>query len=537
MDSRRLFPLAVLAAFMLLFISAAHAQNQQPAQAQNAEAAPPPAPGVTAESLFETVIARANQMADEPYAPPQAQIPQQLADLDYHEYRAIRYRPEQALWNGIALFEVQMFHPGFLYQEPVRINELRNGEVRQINFDPALFRYENDAAPLAEIVPQDLGFAGFRVHYPINTADYKDEILVFLGASYFRMVGRNQVYGLSSRGLAINTALASGEEFPRFREFWLVYPGNQGTTLTILALLDSPSVTGAFRFDVTPTNHVVIDVDARLFARTDVAKLGVAPLTSMFMHGEPSTRRVDDYRPEVHDSDGLLMHTSSGEWIWRPLGNPTQLRVSSLRDQNPRGFGLLQRDRDFENYLDAEARYDLRPSEWVALGDGDWGQGGVELVEIPSNSEINDNIVAYWVPEAPFRAGDERRYQYRLSTFGAGPMHPDLAYVVRTRNGWGAAPGQPNPPPPAVRRFIVDFRGGELSTLAASHPVEASLSHSTGQVSDVRVRRLPDGRTWRVAFKLTPEGSTPSDLRLVLKLRGRAISETWNYVWYPNELQ
>jgi glucans biosynthesis protein len=538
MDSKRFPALAVVAAMLLAAIHPVQAQNEPPPPPPQQTEDPAPAQGqVTAESLFETIIARADQMADEPYAPPQTAIPQQLADLNYHEYRAIRFRPEQALWNGIALFEVQMFHPGFLYEQPVQINELRNGEVRQVNFDPALFRYEHDAAPLREIVPEDLGFAGFRVHYPINTAEYKDEVLVFLGASYFRLVGRDQVYGLSSRGLAIDTAVPSGEEFPRFTEFWLVHPGAQGTTLTILALLDSPSVTGAYRFDVTPTNHTVVDVDARLFARADVAKLGVAPLTSMFMHGEPSSRRVDDFRPEVHDSDGLLMHTSSGEWIWRPLSNPTQLHVSSLRDQSPRGFGLLQRDRDFDNYLDAEARYDLRPSQWVALGDGDWGQGGVELVEIPSNSEINDNIVAYWVPDAPFRAGDQRRYRYQLTTFGAGIMHRELASVVRTRNGWGAAPGQPNPPPREVRQFIVDFRGGELSTLSDSHPVEAHLSQSTGQIEDLRVLQLPDGRTWRVAFKLTPEGSTPSDLRLVLRLRGRTMSETWSYVWYPDELQ
>ncbi len=537
MDSQRFLPLAVFAALALLAAAAGHAQSPPPTPDQGSENGSSEQGELNANTLFESVIAQAHQMADEDYVPSQTQIPQQLANLNYHQYRAIRFRPEHALWNGISLFEVQMFHPGFLYREPIHINELRNGEVRQVNFDPALFRYEGEAEGLKEIVPPDLGFAGFRVHFPINTGDYKDEVVVFLGASYFRMVGRNQIYGLSSRGLAVDTATSSGEEFPRFREFWLVHPGANGTTLTILALLDSPSVTGAYRFDLTPTNHTVIDVDARLFARADVAKLGVAPLTSMFMHGEPSTRRVDDFRPEVHDSDGLLMHTSSGEWIWRPLSNPMQLRVSSLRDERPRGFGLLQRDRDFENYLDAEARYDLRPSEWVTLGNGDWGQGGVELVEIPSNSEINDNIVTYWVPEAPFRAGDQRRYQYQLSTYGAGPPHHDLAAVVRTRNGWGSAPGQPNPPPREVRQFIVDFRGGELSTLAESHSVQANLSHSTGQVDEVRVQQLPDGRTWRAAFKLTPEGSTPADLRLVLKLRGRTLSETWNYVWYPNELQ
>ncbi len=557
MDSKRLLSVCFA---MLLSTSIGHADNHEPEAAETPAETPPEsapseatgngtaeaaeqsddataeAPEQTPESLFQEVIDEARGRASTDYSDPGTTLPAELQGIDYQEYRAIRFRGEEALWRDEALFEIQMFHPGFLYRELVTINVLRDGELREIAFDPAYFSYDGDSAGLADMVAPDLGFAGFRVHYPVNTAEYKDEVMVLLGASYFRLVGRNQSYGLSARGLAVDTATSSGEEFPAFREYWLVHPGEEGSRLTFFALLDSPSVTGAYRFDLEPRANTVVNVDARLFARTDVGKLGVAPLTSMFLHGENSVRPIDDFRPEIHDSDGLLMHNSSGEWIWRPLVNPSQLRVSSLRDERPRGFGLFQRDRDFEQYLDTEARYHNRPSHWVQLHDGDWGAGGVELVEIPSDSETNDNIVAYWVPETPFRAGEERRYRYRLGTLDNGPPEHDLGKAIRTRTGWGAIPGEKDPPPRDVRQFVIDFEGGELSGLSDGQPVKARLSHSTGETDEVIVQRLPDGHGWRASFRLRPEGDTPSDLRLFLELRGRKLTETWNYVWYPAEL-
>ncbi len=483
--------------------------------------------------LFERIAERAQQLASADYAPPDSSLPEALAGMDYEQYRSIKFRPEAALWRNQALFEVQLFHPGFLYREPVRLHVVDDEQTTTLPFDQRLFRYEGSAAALAEAVPDDTGYAGFRLHYPLNRADYKAEMAVFLGASYFRLLGRHQVYGLSARGLAIDTGLASGEEFPAFREFWLVRPAPEATTLTLYALLDSPSLSGAYRFDLQPGAPTVLEVDARLYARRDIAKLGVAPLTSMFLHGANRIRQFDDFRPRVHDSDGLLMHTAAGEWIWRPLSNWPELRITSLRDRGPRGFGLVQRERDFAHYLDLEARYDRRPSLWVEVGEGDWDDGGVELVEIPTDSEIHDNIVAYWVPERPFAAGEERRYRYRLLTFDGRFDAQTLARVERTRIGWAAIPGQANPPPRSRRRFIVDFSGGELDTLDGSHPVEAVLTTSAGQVSDLTVQRLPNG--WRAAFQLASAGT--ADMRLFLELRGRRLSETWSYVWYPELVQ
>lgn len=517
-----------------------------PAAEGQAQQANPPAPSErqdwTPEALFAHVTERARQLASEPYQAPQSPLPEALANLSYNDYRDIRFRQEHALWRGDRLFEVQFFHPGFLYDVPVDIHVLKDGRIEELRFDPDMFRYDDDTAPLrdalAGIDPEKLGFAGFRLHYPLNTPDYKDEFVVFLGASYFRVIGRGQDYGLSARGLAVDTATQGGEEFPSFREFWLVRPEPNASQMTLFALLDSPSVTGAYRFVIHAGHNAVVDVEARLFARNDVGKLGVAPLTSMFMHGENSVGGNDDFRPEVHDSDGLLMHTSRGQWIWRPLSNPPELNVTQLRDSMPRGFGLMQRDRDFEHYLDMEADYHQRPSLWVEPIEGDWGEGGVELVEVPTETEIHDNIVAYWVPDAPFLAGESRRYVYRLSTHGEPPLHQHrLGRVIRTRSGWGAIPGQPNPPThDALRQFIVGFKGGVLAGLDPSQPVQAKLTTSAGEISELQVHKLPDGETWRASFKLAPQDGQLADMQLHLTLRGEPLTETWSYIWNPDAL-
>ena len=492
---------------------------------------------LTPATLFEHITERARRLAEIPYAPPEAVLPAALERMDYEQYRSIRFRPEAALWHNETPFEVQLFHPGSLYRESVRIHQVHEQQIAALSFDKNRFRYDGRAASIADIVSPALGYAGFRIHYPLNSTAIKDEVVAFLGASYFRLLGQGHVYGLSSRGLAVDVALESGEEFPSFREFWLVRPGPEATTLTFYALLDSPSVTGAYRFDLEPGAPTTLEVDARLFARHDVAKLGVAPLSSMFLYGPDRTPPFDDFRPQVHDSDGLLMHTAAGEWIWRPLGNGPGLQVTSLRDDTPRGFGLVQRDRDFDNYLDLETNYHRRPSEWVALGEGDWGSGGVELLAIPADSEFNDNIAAYWVPDQPFMAGDERRYRYRLMTFDSRLETQTLAAVERTRIGRDALPGQSASSPPSQRRIIVDFSGGDLSSFENTQPVEAQLETSAGQTSDLRVQPLPDGRGWRAAFRLAPEGNRPADMRLYLTLDGRRLTETWSYVWYPDRVQ
>ena len=479
------------------------------------------------------------------YRPPRSELVERISDLDYVQYRDIRFRPERALWPD-SRFQIQLFHPGGASDVPVRIHRVEAGRSRPLSFDPALFTYGNEIGSLDGDVPPEAGFAGFRVHHPMNDPGVMDEVVAFLGASYFRLLGPGQVYGLSSRGLAVDIAEPAGEEFPDFVEFWLVRPDPEDERLTFYGLLDSPSVTGAFGFELDPGEPegpgTVLDVDARLFLRHEVGKLGVAPLTSMYLHGPLLPGRNDDFRPRVHDSEGLLMHTSDDEWIWRPLTNGTGIRVTSLRDVDPRGFGLVQRTREFEEYLDLEARYDRRPSHWVIPETG-WGEGGVELLEIPTPSEFNDNVVAYWSPVSPGRPGEEMRYRYRLVTFDdrlrggdhpGGPVPDQIGgRVARTRIGWDALPGEAEPPPRSRRRIVVDFEGLELGTESASLGLEPVLSTSSGTISDLRVQPLPGGGR-RVTFALEPDGEAGADMRLFLQLGDSVVTETWSYLWEPS---
>src|SRR4029453_9974111 len=326
---------------------------------------------------LDSVDAMARALAAKPYAKPLPNLPKALRELTYDQTRDIRFDPAKSLWRAEQLpFEVQFFHLGGYFEQPVRVHEIIGSEVREVAFDPADFDYGKNKIDRSQM--RRVGFAGFRVHYPLNTPRYKDELLVFLGASYFRALGQGQRYGVSARGLAVDTGERGGEEFPRFEQFWIVRPTRNARELVIYALLDSRRMAGAYRFVVRPGAETMVEVTARLHFRESVAKIGIAPLTSMFYHGENQRSAADDFRPEVHDSDGLLIQSGSGEWIWRPLVNPRRLLVTSFAVSDPKGFGLLQRDRAFSSYEDLEARYELRPSVWIEPV-GSWGAGRVEL--------------------------------------------------------------------------------------------------------------------------------------------------------------
>lgn len=505
--------------------AAAAASHQVPQRA-----APRPAPP-REPFTFETVQHLAEDRASKPYRDRSIRLPAVLAKLNYDQYRDIRFRRTSALWYDHAMFEVQFFHRGFTYDRRVNINEIVGTAVRAVPYNPAMFEFGKLVPPVK--LPAELGFAGFRVHYPLNVPNYKDEVLVFLGASYFRVLGRNQSYGLSARGLAVNTATEDGEEFPYFTDFWLVRPEPDQHSLTIYALLDSPSVTGAYQFELRPGSTTQVQVTGELYPRKAIEKIGIGALTSMFLYGENYTgRHFDDYRPEVHESDGLMTQTGVGEWAWRPLVNPRSLRVNRFMDEHPRGFGLIQRDRDFSHYQDAQAQFQTRPSYWIEPL-GDWAKGGVELVEIPSDEEIHDNVVAYWVPDAPVQAHKPISFSYVLYAFSRSNQWPPGGRVISTRTGAVASP--PNGPSAAGSHWMmVDFAGGDLDDLYATQPVQAHITANGGDVDDVVVQRLPQSAIWRVSFKLKPSsGEKPVDLRCYLTLYGEALTETWTYLWKP----
>ena len=471
---------------------------------------------------FDDVAEIARREAAAPYQAPAARLPAELATLDYDAMRDIRFRPERSVWRDEGLpFELQFFHLGRGNQVPVEIHELSGGRVRTLAYNPDAWDFGRNRFDRSRW--GGLGHAGFRVHAALNSAAYKDELVVFLGASYFRALGKGQQYGLSARGLAIDTVgNPAGEEFPRFKSFWIEKPAREARTLTILALLDSPSATGAWRFVFTPGETTTVDVQQRLFLRRAVARLGIAPLTSMFQHGE-NQPRAGDFRPEVHDSDGLLQ-AADGEWLWRPLFNPAKPLASSLQATKLQGFGLLQRDRRFASYEDDEAHYERRPSAWVEPL-GDWGPGRTELLQLPTPDETHDNIVAYWVPAQLPAPGQPLDIAYRLHWQGSQTQQPPNGQVLQARRGQGWAALKPG-----ELQFVLDFDGPALRALPDGVRAEAVATVGAGgRVVESRAWPLgPRPGAWRMQLRVArTEPSQPLELRAYLRQGTHALTETW----------
>ncbi|MBW6397472.1 glucan biosynthesis protein [Roseomonas sp. HJA6] len=488
-----------------------------PARAAAPQPGPPqPGPGATA---FEggTVAAIARDRAGKPPRNLRATLPRMLDQMDYDAWRGIRFRPDQALWRDTGLgFQVQPHHLGFLFKDRVDLFEVTEGRAIPLRYDPAQFTFDGPAPP-ADM--GDIGFAGFRITHPLNRPDHFDEICAFLGASYFRALGRGHVYGISARGLAIRTASPQGEEFPSFTAFWIEKPAAGARSITVHALLESQSLTGAYRFVIAPGAGTVMEVEAELFPRTDVAGIGIAPGTSMFLFGPGYRGGISDFRPAVHDSDGLLMRNGRDEQIWRALCNPKRLQVSGFQDTAPRGFGLMQRARAFADYQDLEAHYQRRPGLWVEPMD-EWGAGEVQLVEIPTPSEIHDNIVAAWVPKDGLKAGESRRIRYRLHWVSEAPQPGDLLRFAATRSGAGGKEG--------TVRFVLDTTPvqGRVDALPP-----ADVTASAGTVSNIVVQSNPETGGLRLSFELEPAGSRPCELRAVLGAATAPVSESWTFRW------
>ncbi|MFI8610553.1 glucan biosynthesis protein G [Pseudomonas sp. NPDC077649] len=481
---------------------------------------------------LDDVAVKAKALAAEGYNAPQSNLPGALRELAFADYQKLRFREDQAHWrDGKTPFQLYFFHQGMHFDLPVKINEVTAKGVREIRYDPAMFDFADLPVQPGEL--ENLGFAGFKVIHPLNAADKHDELMSVLGASYFRVVGKGQVYGLSARGLAIDTALPSGEEFPRFSEFWIEQPQADRRSLVIYALLDSPRATGAYRMEIKPGADSVLDVEAKLYLRDSVEKLGIAPLTSMYLFGANQPWPRPNYRPELHDSDGLAIHAGNGEWLWRPLNNPQRLNVSSYRIDNPRGFGLLQRGRDFAQYQDLDDRYELRPSAWVETL-GDWGPGHVELVEIPTPDETNDNIVALWRPDTLPAVGQPLDIAYRLhfSRDEAALHDPQLAWVSQTRLSEGDVK-QANliRQPDGSTALLVDFVGPRLAKRKAEAPptVQASVD-GNAELLENSLRYNPVSRGWRLTLRVKiKDPAQPVEMRAALVEDGKPLSETWSY--------
>ena len=493
--------------------------------------ASPSAPrlGLPQHFSFDGLIERAKALAEAPYEPPVPPVPDVISTIDFDKVQKIQFRPSRGLWaNSSAAYPVRLFHLNEYNALPVRIHEVAAGVSREVVYSADDFDYASKR--LQQALPSDLGYSGFRV---MDGQNKETDWLAFQGASYFRCCGEEAQYGASARGIAIDTAMPYPEEFPRFTEFWLAEPENGTALITIYALLDGPSVTGVYRFDSRNERGAVMDVTAELFARKDVARLGIAPLTSMYWYGANDKRTATDWRPEIHDSDGLAMWTGSGERIWRPLYNPATVRTNAFLDKNPKGFGLMQRNRDFASYQDDGAFYNRRPSIWVEPV-GEWGEGEVQLVEIPTEDEIHDNVVAYWRPTQPVRRGDRLSFSYRLYWRNDEPNPPaNLGRVVATRTGAGGVPGRPSADDTLKRKIVIDFEGGPLQAMKQRFDVTPEVTLSHGKVDNAYVIKVVGTDRWRALFDVHMAGTDPIDLRCFLRLGDETLTETWLYQLIP----
>ncbi len=481
---------------------------------------------------LDDVAKQAQALAGKSFEAPKSNLPSQFREMKFADYQQIQFNHDKSYWTKLDTpFKLEFYHQGMYFDTPVQINEVTATSVKPISYSPDYFNFGSVKHDPESV--KNLGFAGFKVLYPINKADKKDEIVSMLGASYFRVIGKGQVYGLSARGLAIDTALASGEEFPRFREFWIERPKPNDKHLVIFALLDSPRATGAYRFVIYPGRDTTIDVQAKVFLRDKVEKLGIAPLTSMFLFGPSQPSAVLNYRPALHDSNGLSIHAGNGEWIWRPLNNPKHLSVSTYTVENPKGFGLLQRGREFSQYEDLDDRYDLRPSAWVEPR-GDWGKGKVELVEIPTADETNDNIVAFWTPDVLPDAKTSLDLNYRLHfTRDEEKLHSsDIAYVKQTLRSTGDVK-QSNliRQPDGSVAFLVDFVGPVLKSLDENAPLSSLVSiDENGELIENSVRYNPVTKGWRLTLRLkVKDAKKPIEMRAALVNGDKTLTETWSY--------
>lgn len=473
----------------------------------------------TLPGQFAALIERARAASKQPAAEAkEANLPASLRDIDWNAYRTIAYRPERALWrNEPGHFDAQFFHLGFIYRYPVAMATIHGDETRPLPFSTELFSYGSVPAPSPD---PGLGFAGMRLHTNLNSDDYRDEIIVFQGSSYFRSLGRGNWLGLSGRALAIDTGESTPEEFPRFSEMYLVRPGKDDRSMWVLATLDSKRATGAVAFHVEPGDETVIDITMHVFLRESVKVLGIAPFSSMHLYGESAPHRFDPVRPEVHDSDGLAMWTSQGERVLRPLRNPERTTVREYRLDSPKGFGLVQRDRKFESYQDLVERYQDRPSAWVEPI-GDWGKGQLRLLEFATNLESDDNVALSWVPDQV--PADGLAVRYRLHFGNEVEGNAKFGRALETRI---------TPTGPDRARFTVDFQLPGANQLKA--PVQVELTTPDAQVLSATVVPNPFLPGFRASFELLrKDPSKETDLRAFLRAGSDALTETWSYPWQP----
>lgn len=486
-----------------------------------------------APDFLDLLTQEMEERARQPWQAQPQNLPEPFSTLGYDGYRQIQFDPARALWRGDTPFTLSGFARGWLHDDPVELFVRAEGESTPVAFTSQdfLFHAPLDRAPFDAVDPFP-GIAGIKVNYPLNSPEIEDELLSFLGASYFRALGQGSSYGTSARGIAIDTAAGRPEEFPRFTRFHVVRPAAGDRQVTIYATLEGPSVTGAYRFITRPGPDTVMDVTVRLFFRHGVTRLGIAPLTSMFLYGGPNRTAFDDHRGRVHDSEGLKIIRQNGEEVWRNLNNPNELAASFYAEESPRAFGLMQRARDFADYSDAEAHYERRPSVLVEPRE-QWGKGYVCLIEIPTAREVNDNIVCFWIPESPVTAGSRHDFAYRLTW---GDIREDDRRIARVASfAAGDAGTSGTDAVRGERKFVVDFAGSYIEHITDDASVEPVVTLANGEMIHSSLKRVSGEGFWRFVADVRNTSNDPLEISVHLGRDNRRLSETWSYQWRPGD--
>ena len=497
----------VLLVVVLMAAPYSHARGDEPPGDKTAATYP---------FTFDTLLAEAKRRAGIPYAPQRNTVPAGLDKLSPEQYRSIHSNPDAGIWrNEPVPFRLELLRAGYNLQSTVTVSTIEEGMAQDLVATPSMFEMGPALRQLGKV---SLTLSGFRLRSQINSKKIWDEFLVFQGASYYRAVAQHLLYGLSARGLALNTAEPAGEEFPVFTHFWIERPAPRAASIVIYALLESASTTGAYRFTVQPGVETMTDVELTLFPRAEMRVVGIAPLTSMFLFDQTNRGHLDDYRPEVHDSDGLQITSRTGEHIFRQLANPIKLQVSTFTTQPPQGFGLVQRSREQRDFEDFENLYERRPSAWIELK-GEWGAGAVELVEIPSGRESNDNIVVFWRPAQPLNPGRPAQFAYRVTWLAEPALPKGLGKVVATRSG-ASLDGK-------RRVFVLDFIGAGEKT----DGLRLDLGASAGKIYNAALAANGAMHGLRASFEIDPSDADLIELRLRILRADQPVSETWLYRW------
>lgn len=521
---------------------------------------------------FESLSQLAAERSQREYEPA-PELPEPLASWQYDDYMKVKYRPERATWFDQGLpFWLETFHRGFVQTDLVELftlNPSPSGDPisQRIAFNTNDFVYD---APLnAEEIPP-AGHAGFRIVGPFPNRPDAQEMLSFIGSSYFRGRCGDTIYGASARGLAINIAMMQEEEFPDFRAFWIQMPAADSDQIAILAFMDSPSLTGAYRFRLVPGNAVTrVKVQADVYYRDRPEKIALAPLTSMWMWGDGLKGPPKDNRPSVHDSDGLLIQTGPNEWRWRAFARQSYPSVTSTEVESLHGFGLIQRNRAFYHYDDHNARYDKRPSVWIKP-DAPWPDGRIELLELPGAHEGIDNLAAYWLPPEEESAPDQSASETDPSVESAAnpgsavaaidtvsepdgatePPHPSLQFAYEVsffagdppeHNVLGRATNLSVTRPKNADEPIemeIRFAGPVLRGLPAEHPPSIQSNAIAGEICEEELERTDEG-DWilHLGVNLAEDnsGERPVELSLQLISEDQPVSETFGYLLPPAE--